>query len=303
MRYASLAAAAILLMATTRANAASIAPQEQEDAPYKPATRDYGKVNKVWEYKGPLDIEVPPGKKIVAADLELPATTEAFDLDDIDIVDADSGESFGSDELAQRLTATGEPIDDRDPDVDPKGPYRGIFTWVVDARVRRVNFGYWGDLLFRSPVALSPGMGAPTLPHGRVSTLGVQPETEPAAKGSRRYLLLLAAENWSRVAVPSGDMLSVERASRQPCEVDAWIETDAQNRPRHTPVKERPYYEKSRQFLLELVCPAGVTPDAVARARNKAERPALQDLRLSPETLRALKAAEQARPARPRKDP
>jgi hypothetical protein len=295
MKYGALAA--ILLMAS----AARAATREEppEDEAYKPATRDYGKVNKAWEYKAPIDIEVPAGQKLVAADIELPATTEPFDLDDIDIFDADTGKSYGSDLVAQRLTTDGQPIDDHDPDVDEKGPYRGLFLWVVDARVHRVNFGYWGELLYKNGAALSPTGGA-VMPQPSVAVLGVQ-EADPTARGPRKYRLLLDTENWSRAATPESYALSVARASRTQCAVDTWIETDGQNRPRTTPARERPYYEKNRRFLLLLSCPSGTTPEPLNRPGSKTA-PALQDLRLPPETLRALESAERNKPARPRKD-
>ena len=121
---------------------------------YELATEDYGVVFRAYEYNGWSYLEPIDGAKLVAADIEFPPTDVKFDLDDIDIFDADSGQNFGSDPHIQRLNSDGALVDLDDPEVMDQREFRGIFVWAVPQETKRINFGYWGGMLLREPIEL-----------------------------------------------------------------------------------------------------------------------------------------------------
>lgn len=288
------------LAATLWLHACSTA-QVEPPPKYKPAKTDYGKVLSAWEYQGRWPVEVPADFKLVAADIELPAPEGGrFDLDDIDIFDADSGESFGSDPEIQRLTAAGELVDDRDPAVEEQGPYRGIFVWAVPRGVRRVNFGYWGEMLFREPVPLGKSdrvLPSPALEVTAIGPFGV-------IEGHERHVALLHAREWSRTATPEHYSLFAPTAAagREICSCDAWLEVDASGRPEERPVATRPYYEKERWFVLDFWCPAGTSPQALNLYGSRSPLPRTAPPALRPETLQRLAVAKKNPTARHRLD-
>jgi hypothetical protein len=271
--------------------ALALLPSSVDDPPpkYTPATRDYGTVHAAWEYQGPWPVAVPRDLKLVAADIALPAPPEGerFDLDDIDIFDADSGENFGSDPSIQRLTADGRFVADDDPDVKDRRDYRGLFVWTVKRGVKRVSFGYWGGMLFVRPVPLAPSgrllPPAPALEVAGVGALG-------PAEGYERHGALLHARNWSRARAPGHYGLVVRRQGVEDeiCDWDAWLEVDAAGRPFERPAAGRPYYEKDRWFLVDFWCPAGARPVALNRFGDRTPLPKAALPPLSPETLKRL---------------
>ena len=265
---------------------------DEQPPRYKPATNAYGRVLSAWDYGGPWRVPVPGDLKLVAADIELPAPSgERFDLDDIDIFDADSGEWFGSGPAIQRLTPTGQFVAQDDPEFKDQRAYRGIFIWAVRRTVRRVNFGYWGEMLYRNPVALRPtGPVLPADPTVDVEAFG----PFGAAEGHERHLVLLHARDWSRAATPDGYTLFASRADsdRQICDFDAWLEVDAQRRAVDRPVTARPYYEKDRWFLVDYWCPKGSSPDALNLFGEHSPLPQRPAPAVDRETLARLAAAE-----------
>ena len=267
---------------------------------YRPATTDYGKLVAAWEYQGSWPSKVPSDLKLVAAEIELPPPSSgSFDLDDIDIFDADSGEWFGSDPVAQRLTPTGEFVAQDDPEFKDQGAYRGIFIWAVGRNVRRVNFGYWGEMLFKNPVALRPtGRVLPPGPTAVVEAIG----PFGSAEGYERHLVLLHGRDWPRGNTPRSYSLyaSDAKPKRDICDCDAWLEVDAAGRPVDRLVLARPYYEKDRYFLLDYWCPAGSSPDALNLFGEHTPLPRGPAPVVGPRTLERLAAAEKNLAARHR---
>jgi hypothetical protein len=261
---------------------------DEQPPPYKPAKTDYGKVLGAWEYTGAWGDPPPAGMKRVAAEIELPSQGR-FDLDDIDIFDADSGEWFGSDPWIQRMTPDGQFVDDRDPVVDPKLPYRGVFIWSVKKSVRRVNFGYWGEMLYTRPVTLAAS--GKIVPNPSLDVVAVD-RMEPSV-APQRYVAILQARDWSRSRTPERYGLFSSRADRESavCRCDAWLEVDAALRPTTVALEKRPYYEKERRFVLEFSCPSPHPPDALNLYGSHTPLPQHTTVTLAPETLRRLAAA------------
>jgi hypothetical protein len=238
-----------------------------ETVRYKPARSDYGRVRSAWNYAGTLRASLPPDTKLVAADIELPPPKGGrFDLDDIDIFDADTGETYGSDPQIQRLTMDGDFVDNEDPELKDRADYRGIFVWVVPRRVRNINFGYWGEMLYTKPIPLA-AQGR-LLPEPSVTVVS-RHDGGAAEKGYRRQHVVLRAAQWSRVRTPAHYRLFVAASPRErdDCDLDRWVEVSSDMAPLEVDVAARPFYLPERRFLLEFWCPKGLDPDSLTEFR------------------------------------
>lgn len=283
-------------------------PPEQpppDQSKYQPATRDHGTVHAAWDYQGPWPVAVPQDQKLVAADIAFPAPAEGerFDLDDIDIFDADSGENFGSDPWIQRMTGDGRFVADDDPDVKERRDYRGLFVWAVKRDVKRVSFGYWGGMLFLRPVTLeAQGRLLPPLPALEVVAVGL---LGPAAPGYERHAALMHARNWTRTETPEHYGLVVPRRSGEDdlCDDDAWLEVDAKGRPFEPPLAGRPHYETDRFFLVDFWCPVNAKPTALNRFGEHTPLPKAALPALSPEALERLPTSNRDELASHRRKP
>lgn len=271
----------------------------QQPARYKPAGSDYGRVYSAWDYPGAWHVQLPPSLKLVAADIGLPASDERFDPDDIDIFDAETGESFGSDPWMQRLTATGEFVDDDDPAVTNERAYRGVFIWAVPKGVRQVNFGYWGEMLFKRPVQLQ-GTGR-VVPKPDIAAIAVA-ALGPAGS-YERHAVILHARDWSRVATPAHYTLFSPNPlpAGAICDCDAWVEVDSERRPVDESMERRPYILKDRWFVAEYWCPSGSDPEAFNQFGHHSPLPRAQAAALGAETLARLAAAKRDELARHRR--
>jgi hypothetical protein len=242
--------------------------------PYAPARTDYGRVNKAWVYDRGTLLVASPGYILVAADLSLPEPEDGrFDLDDIDIFDADTGENFGSDPHLERLTYDGAFIAHDDPEVAGQRDYRGVFVWQVPASVKRVNFGYWGEMLYVNPSTLEsddrvlPEKGVSVEAFGR------------AGRSSDRYAeyhVILEARNWFRSHSPEHYTLTTKRSrpgQRSLCGCDRWIEIDENGSPIAQPLSSRPPLIESRRFLVAFWCPTSVEPDLLNMFGSTSELP------------------------------
>jgi len=62
-------------------------------------------------------------------------------------------------------------VGDADPVIQDRPEFRAIFVWAVPFQVQRINFGYWGNMLFVQPVVLAES--GPTLPEDRIEASAV----------------------------------------------------------------------------------------------------------------------------------
>lgn len=256
---------------------------------YAPAAKDYGKMNAVWKYAGRKQLQASPGHILVAADIQLPAPPDGrFDLDDIDIFDADTGENFGSGPDIQRLTPSGEFVNGDDPEVKDRKDYRGIFVWEVPETVKKVNFGYWGDMLFVKPFPVQKT--GRTIPETKVNVVAIESDG-PASEQYRIFRGILHASNWYRAMDPSGYTLFSSAVPEKygTCDWERWIEIDASyRRVIDLPVLKRAYVLPDRYFLIEYWCRMDTQPDALNLYGTHDPLPAFGDLKLPPEITTAL---------------
>lgn len=256
---------------------------------YTPAKVDYGKVSAVWEYTGGGELKAQPGSILVAAEIEFPAPAPdaRFDLDDIDIFDADTGRNFGSGPDIQRLTPAGDFVFEDDPEVKDRNDYRGIFVWQVPAGVKRVNFGYWGDMLFVRPFVVQKS-GGRTIPESTASMSAL--EGGATAQQYRTYRGILHAINWYRARQPLGYTLFSTTAEEKQaiCDCEHWIEVDSTFLPIRIHVQKRTYVLKDRYFLMQYRCPSDTQPDQLNLYGNRSPLPPLSTLKLPATTINAL---------------
>lgn len=224
-------------------------------------------LRRAWEYAPPPELDPALNARLVAIELELDIPGTGFDLDDIDIIDAATGENYGSDPLLQCLTPSGEAVDFDDPAVGADDHHvRLLAVWGVPRAVQRVKLGYW-----QRSISGEIAIGA-TRPELRVIDeteaaigYGIGPVT---ATGARSHYLLVE-QFGSRVAPPPsyqlvnrGELLDMGRA----------LEVDATMTPVTTPIEARPYYGR-RTWLLEYPAPADIEVSALNQFGEHSELP------------------------------
>lgn len=106
------------------------------------------RVHRVWNYRGASYIKPFEDAKLVAIEMtiEVPRDNH-LDLDDLDIIDAATGDNYGSDPQLQRVTADGAQADWDDAVFGPESRYRFIAVWAVPKTTQAVKIGYWGQTI------------------------------------------------------------------------------------------------------------------------------------------------------------
>lgn len=121
-------------------------------------------VHRVYEYKGYTWIEPIETAKLIAVDVEFRNYNQGLDLDDVDVIDGQSDENYGSDPHIANLTLDGELAADTDDSSwpDDLGPLRVLLIYALPKKSKTVKLGYWGQELTSKPVPIAGG--GPTLP-------------------------------------------------------------------------------------------------------------------------------------------
>lgn len=107
-------------------------------------------VHRAWVYAGTAWYKPVEGLRLVAVDVGLKGYGEEFDLDDLDIVDAATGENYGSDPDISLLKPSGAALDDEKNWPKPPGPIRVLLVYQLPMTVRSVKLSYWGRELTAS---------------------------------------------------------------------------------------------------------------------------------------------------------
>ncbi|HEX7706495.1 MAG TPA: hypothetical protein VF701_08565 [Thermoanaerobaculia bacterium] len=267
----------------------SVAPDGADD--YKPAREDYGRVRGVWIYTAGTQVKAAPGTQLIAADLHFPPATEGkFDLDDIDLFDAEDGTNFGSDPYIQRLTPEGEMVDDDDPVVADDRDYRGIFVWQVPRAVTRVNFGYWGEMLYKNPVTVDADVRV--LPEIQVDAVGAE-RGGAATDAYESRLVMLHVRDSFRTFTPRNYTLFASGAPEEKslCDINTWVELDGDGRVVTETLQDRAYLLPDRWFLVDYWCANGIQPDTLNIFGQQTPLHVDRPLRASIEARRALTEA------------
>ena len=104
------------------------------------------------EYKRTSDTE-----PALAVDVEFRGYSSDLDLDDVDLVDASSGENFGSDPDIKTLRADGI-LDTNAAHDDPQGkPLRVLLVYNLPQKIEQIHLDYWGSRLTDAAVPVGEG--------------------------------------------------------------------------------------------------------------------------------------------------
>ncbi len=98
-------------------------------------------------YNGPAYFDPMPGVKKIAVDVTFSRFTDEFDLDDVDIEDADTEENFGSNPHIEFLSSAGKIVPESSL---PKGKLSSLhvlLVYVVPPHTKRVRLSYWGAVI------------------------------------------------------------------------------------------------------------------------------------------------------------
>lgn len=113
-------------------------------------------VNGAWHYTGYSYLSPNPASaieaRLVAVDITLSGHTPHFDLDDIEIVDAKSYVSFGSDPHVEYLTLEGKLMAPGQSPTPPPRASRYLLIYAFPKDLNDFRLFYWGRQLTAAPV-------------------------------------------------------------------------------------------------------------------------------------------------------
>ena len=121
-------------------------------------------VHRAYKYNGYAWIEPIETAKLIAVDVEFRDYNRGLDLDDVDIIDGESNEKYGSDPQIAHLTLDGELASDVNDSSwpDDLGPLRVLLIYAFPKESEAIKLGYWGQELTPKPIPIA-GDG-PSLP-------------------------------------------------------------------------------------------------------------------------------------------
>lgn len=120
-------------------------------------------VHRAYNYSGPSDFEPVDGAKLIAVDVGVSGYTDRFKIWDVDIVDGDTNENYGSDPHVAFLNDSGEFFTYDGDEVDFSRAIRLLLVYGVPTSTTSVQLGYWGRDLTKGTVLLADQ--GPPLPH------------------------------------------------------------------------------------------------------------------------------------------
>jgi hypothetical protein len=123
-------------------------------------------VHRAYDYKGYAWHQESPEGKVVAVDVEFAGYSPAFDLDDIDLIDGDTGENYGSNPEVALLRPDGTlPVDEKKEWPAAPNPLRLLLIYSAPRTMKAVKLSYW-DQALTPESALLRGTGPTLRPPG-----------------------------------------------------------------------------------------------------------------------------------------
>lgn len=111
-------------------------------------------IQEAYLYDGPRPFPRPPNIEVLAVVIEISGYADGFDFDDIDLIDADTGENYGSDPGLWPLTADGLADVKAEIPAAP-GPATVLLLYGYDKVPRRIKLGYWGKEIVTEPAKVA----------------------------------------------------------------------------------------------------------------------------------------------------
>lgn len=121
-------------------------------------------VHRVYEYHGYPSIDALDTARPIAVDVEFREYDRGLDLNDVDIIDGESNENFGSNPFIARLTLQGEISSKPEDSSWPENlePMRVLLIYAFPAKANTIKLSYLGKELTAKPITIA-GEG-PALP-------------------------------------------------------------------------------------------------------------------------------------------
>lgn len=247
-------------------------------------------LRRAWAHAGPASFAPGAGARLVAVDVDIQLSTGGgFDPDDIELVDADRGESFGSDPEIHRLTGDGQVADWDDPVFTDPDRIRMLLVYAAPRATTRIKLSYWGREVGGATVIAPNGPSVPVESRRVVSHAAAG--AAPLA-GYLRHRVLIEATNWSRIRRPDWFTLAYRLAGKDRiAEADHFIELDQAGRPIDAPLAKRPLVVPLRRFVIEFWLVEGGTQIVFNEFGRRTPLPA-SALVLSPAAEKALARAQ-----------
>jgi hypothetical protein len=114
-------------------------------------------VHRVYDYRGYTWIEPIEGAKRIAVDVEFRNYRLGIDLDDVDILNGETKENYGSDPDIARLNLDGTLAADFETAELPVnlGPMRVLLIYAFPESVNAIMLSYWGQELTPKPIPIT----------------------------------------------------------------------------------------------------------------------------------------------------
>jgi len=120
------------------------------------------KVHHAYQYSGPTELQLITTAKTIAVDAEFAGYTDRFKIWDLDIVEGQTNENFGSDPDVAFLDKQGQFATFDGKKVDFTKPIRLLLIYAVPKTTTSVKLSYWGRDLTPKPIQLdADGMTLP----------------------------------------------------------------------------------------------------------------------------------------------
>ena len=96
-------------------------------------------------------------EQLLAVDVEFQKYSKGLDLDDVDLIDGETDESYGSNPEIKMLRPDGMLSPNSYDDQAPNKPLRVLLIYCVPKKVASVQLDYWGDRLTEAPIPIVDG--------------------------------------------------------------------------------------------------------------------------------------------------
>jgi hypothetical protein len=109
-------------------------------------------VHSAAEFEGKTWIEPLNRCHLICVDVEFTNYQDGFDLDDVDVIDAESNENLGSNPDMYLIDAEGNPLPQEAPWPEQRKSIRVLLIYAVPDATRRIKLGYWNKTMTPEPI-------------------------------------------------------------------------------------------------------------------------------------------------------
>jgi hypothetical protein len=173
-------------------------------------------VHRVFRYDRTGIYKPSADEQLVAVDVEFRKYSKGLDLDDVDLVDGDTDENYGSDPEIKRLRPDGKLDTNSYDDHAPSKPLRVLLIYRLPKEVASLQLEYWGDRLTEAAIPIVEGKLEVDDSH---VVAGVEFWPYPDFS---HYLGEWQREHWLIVACVTGEGAGVIDTAAWPPSIERW---------------------------------------------------------------------------------